>query len=196
MERQGEIEPLSIGKTELQPHLYTAPAIGRGQKQRIYFGAPGEEPITDRTRPDDITKVSFLVLDGDKAVFLGMALNRGLRGEGLGRHMVRYFMAHAESQELEVVGTARINKPLIGLTLQREGFQPVSEACQAEILPSQDDSLVPRIRFLHKDLPDSEVRDGYKYGKFYEVADPASVENRPVDPGKVVALHLRYGPPA
>lgn len=197
IERKGALAPLSVDDTELQAQLYACPVRGRGQKHRVYFNLFGEEPVTDGSHPDEVSKVSYLVLDGDKALFLGMALHKRLRGRGLGGHMIRYFMAHAQSQDLEVVGTARINKPMIGLTPQRQGFQPASDACRVEILPAEEDQLlIPTVRFLNNDLPESEIRDSFPGGKFYYVAEPASVGDRPVDPGKVVALHLPYAPPA
>jgi hypothetical protein len=195
LERKGELAPLSANGTELQAQLFANPVRGRGQKKRVYFAAEGEEPITDGSQPDEVTKVSYLVLDGNKALFLGMALNKALRGMGLGRNMLRYFADHVESEGLDIVGTARINKPMIALTLQREGYEVASDECRAEILPSEDGSLVPTVRFLNNTLPESEIKDGFWGGKFYQLAEPGAVDDRPVDPDRVVGLHLSYTPP-
>ncbi|HEX5456449.1 MAG TPA: hypothetical protein VFW77_03730 [Candidatus Saccharimonadales bacterium] len=195
MEKMGELAPMPANGAELQAHLYANPVRGRGQKKRVYFTPSGETPVTDGSRPDEVTKVSYLVLDGDKALFLGMALNKALRGAGLGRNMLRYFADHVEGEGLDIVGTARINKPMIALTLQREGYEVASDACTAEILPTEGGSLVPTVRFLNNTLPESEIKDGFWGGNFYHVAESGLVEDRPVDTDKVVGLHLPYTPP-
>lgn len=195
MEKLGELAPLSADSAELQAQLFAGPVRGRGQKKRVYFTADGKPPVTDGSKPDGVTKVSYLVLDGDKALFLGMALDAALRGRGLGRHMLQYFAGHVESEGLDIVGTARINKPMIALTLQREGYQAASDECMAEILPAEEDSLVPTVRFLNNSLPESEIKDGFWGGKFYDTAHPGAVSGMPIDHDKVVGLHLPYTPP-
>jgi hypothetical protein len=142
-----------------------------------------------------LTRLSYLDFDESRALFLGMYIQEELRGLKLGRHFLRYFMENVQETR-EFVGTGKIHKPVLALLLKKEGLVPVSENCQAEVLPHDTgDPDVPMIRFLRRDIPSSEIVSQAPHGEpFYEVAPHSMARKIPVNPGNVAALHTSYKP--
>jgi hypothetical protein len=147
---------------------------------------------------EKFTSIAFRKLAVGQTAFVGMYVGRDLRGGNIGRQLFRYFMGTAPEKGLPITTTSKVNKPLLALLLQREGFTPYSENCQAEIMPptAPGNLAVPQVRFLRRDIPSELIVDRSKHGRFYEIAPHDAVRKIPVDLSRVVFLHTGFRPPA
>lgn len=193
-------EPLHTrANQELSGEVHEQIPDGRlGTKRNVYFTEPFENPSFYRLPGSDITRFSYLVIEEERALLLGMYVSHRLRRSGLGGKLLRFFEEHAEAEGLRVVGTARIHKPVLAVALQAAGYIPKSRELEAEVFDplATDAHAPPLVRFV------DEVRAAGHPGiqastdlgtPFYTLAPP---DFKPGEPGKVVALHTGYWPPA
>jgi hypothetical protein len=184
--------PLAIGGDSFEIRIYDR----RDGRRHAYFVAPGHELRTGNG--DDNTRIGYRVF-GSEAMFLGMMVQKELRGSGFGELMIRHFFDGNIEQDAAPCETGMIHKPLIALSLSRAGLTPASRDFEAEILPrsSYEDTHVPKIHVLSEAAcADCVVDCTPTGGKFYEVVDPAEVRRAyPLGTDDmVVALHTRYVP--
>lgn len=191
-----ELEPLAIGNTEMRVELHEPRGQdGAGIRRNLYFTRAREQRYAEKHPSGDTTRLSFLSFNEERALFIGMAIRKTLRGSNLGHDMFDYFRDYMKKEDLGFIGTGKIHKPLIALLLTRQGLEPRSDACMAEVLTtSQVRSPVPWVRFLRNDLPPEQIVAGSCHGPFYEVALPEAVATLPVNEEHVVALHTSYRP--
>ncbi|MGB4759096.1 MAG: hypothetical protein WBP26_03480 [Candidatus Saccharimonadales bacterium] len=188
-----EWTPVRLGARTFTPQAYKH----KDGRRHLYFLGKGEF-IGKRALGQDVTRIGYRVWD-DGTMLLGMCVAKRLRGMGVGVDMVHYFSEHAAKYEAPLTETATIHKPLVALTLKRCGFEPVSYATMAEILPrsAYDTSVVPKIYMPLDSTKNTAVVRESDCGPFYEAVPEAEViANYPInDPSMVVALHTRYLPP-
>ncbi|CAN5186005.1 hypothetical protein BH09PAT3_BH09PAT3_4860 [soil metagenome] len=145
----------------------------------------------------DVTRVGYRNWDGH-VQFLGMAVERSLRGGRIGQRLLGYFLDKAEQHEGTFVGTGNIHKPLIALTLARAGFQPATENFIAEILPksSFDASDIPKVRIVHQATACDDIITHSPGGRFYDIVPDSVAMRYPINsPDMTVALHTDYVQP-
>jgi hypothetical protein len=146
----------------------------------------------------EVTRLSYLQFEGQRALFIGMSVNTGIRRAGIGKHLFDYFLQHiGEEEGIDFVGTGKLHKPGIALIARKSGLVPKSTDCIAEVMPPELalDPDVPLIRMLKHDIPDSEMKDRSCRSVFYETADPGLLQGVPVNPDRLIALHTGYRPP-
>lgn len=163
----------------------------------LCFVRPGRE-LKPQEAFGGTTRITYRHAAG-RGVLLGMYLTGELTGSGITPDLLRYFIDSIEPTEgVPFVGTGKIHKPVVALSLKNAGLQPVSERCIAEILPraASDNSQIPKITIVASDLPAQEMVSGSGPNTFYEIVDPAEVRfSYPInDPNKTVALHTQYIP--
>ncbi|HSH56190.1 MAG TPA: hypothetical protein VK983_05210 [Candidatus Limnocylindrales bacterium] len=182
--------PLSLDGVELSATVY-GHADGR---RHVYFTEQGQT-LPDTNRQGDTTRIGYRLYD-EGAMFLGMMVSRGLRGHHAGERLLEYFFEGAAEEDVPLIETAHIHKPLIAKELKRVGLRPLDESFVAEILPrsSSDETHVPKIHVLEAACDPELVVQGSEAGKFYEVIPPVEVERfYPLTTeDNIVALHTRY----
>jgi GNAT superfamily N-acetyltransferase len=193
-ESVAEVGPLNIRGLNLSGELYEGDPTpdGYGVKKIVAFR--NKRKIV-KPEPDNEARLSYIEFDNHTALFLGMLVKRTMRGQNLGRHLFEYFLEHIQEEGLSFAGTGKIHKPLIALTLEREGLRPKSRDHMVEVLPppySTKDG-VPRVRMLKSNPDDQRVVDHSPLGTpFYVVARPSSYRGLDVDPRRIVGIHTGY----
>lgn len=167
-------------------------------RRHVYFMERGED-IRGRELTRDVNRIGYRVWE-DGAQFLGMCVEKRLRGARLGESFLNYFMDAVGQHEAPFTGTGIIYKPLIALTLGRVGLKPASEGFVVEILPasSAGRSEVPKVHIVNQEPGCGEIVDGAIGGRFYDIVHPSDARvNYPISStGMAVALNTRYLPQA
>lgn len=165
-------------------------------RRHIYFWRDGQD-IRGKELSRDVTGISYRVWP-DGVQFAGMTIEKTLRGCGMARRLLEYFMQACEQREGPFQGTGIIHKPLIALALVKAGLQPMSEDCLVEILPKSvyDSSEVPKVHIAHKAPGSQPLVDHAPGGRFFDVVDPFEVRARyPIgSPAMTVAINTQYAP--
>ncbi len=123
-------------------------------------------------------------MGGGNMKLAGIFVPPGERGDVLPHLMMDVAFQVAETVGSPIAETSIIRKPLIAKFLIQYGFEPVSRATLAEILPRKNNSAVPRIRIsARKNLTDPYLPN------WYEVQDG----NIDIDSGNpIVPIYTRY----
>ena len=163
----------------------------------VLLTEPGEPLPAKNVLSSHNTRIVCRTKEGQTKL-LGMSVGLSLRGEHAAETLLQYFMVVIEDGPTEFIGTGRMHKPILALTLGRVGLRPESEEFLAEVLPrsAYDSSGVPKIQVIRNDLDPQVVVDRSEGGKFYQVVPPEEVERfYPIGtPDRIVALHTRYVP--
>ena len=173
-----------------------ARAYERPDGMRYLYFAPDFDSSVPPSTFGQTTRVAYRSHTGE-ALFLGMFITRGDRGQKLGEKLITHFADNVEHTGERFIGTGVIHKPIIALSLGRVGMQPMHTAFLAEILPkaASDQSDTPKIEILKNDLAPEAIVEGSAANRFYVVIPPEEAARYPINaPGMTVALHTPYLP--
>lgn len=171
--------------------------LGDGRFSMHFSATPGEGPTYAQvcTTPRVIYRKIPRPGKSMETVYLGQSTPDSMRGAGIGREMLRWFVNHEDAQGTPVTRTGQVNKPVIALLLRNAGFIPDSVSAVAEIVSSaQSPRPVPTIRWIRLDDPGAVRHDQSPTEAFYTVKPGSSTYGigKIRDERKVVALHTTY----
>ncbi len=188
-------EPISVGGRELLP----AETYLDDGRIRISFH-DSSLPIDRSNLNAPRLGVRYAVKGRVGLILTGLFVPPQDRQRGLGSAMLEWALDEDTYRVRQsVIGTGRINKPLVALMLTRNGFMPVSRKSIAEIVGMADIAPIPKIRWTHNERGAiTTVQDSPAYGPFYQVVGPAVVMGHatPHDPTMVTALHTPFLSPS
>ena len=176
---------------------FNAKSYTRDDDLRIlHIASPDDPPVILDTFENEQTRVLYRVFDASEVLLIGIFLGKGHIGKGLGASVLKYFFENIEQQEGKFIGTGKIRKPVVALTLSRLGLRAASDDFCAEVLPlsKYESSRVPKIKIIHNRLPEYEIVSVGPGGPFYEVISPPEVAARyPAGtPDRIIALHTNF----